>query len=66
MAEAFETLRTMAGVSVSATPDDSLLRNNDVSVQIGDASRLTSLGWRRRYTFEEGLRILLGWWEDRI
>ena len=56
----------MAGVSVSATPDDSLLRNNDVSVQIGDASRLTSLGWRRRYTFEEGLRILLGWWEDRI
>lgn len=66
MAEAFETLRTLAGASAEAVPDDSLLRNSDVSVQIGDASRLASLGWRRRYSFEEGLRILLGWWEDRI
>lgn len=65
MAAILDILLAMSGASVEAVPDPSLLRESDVSVQVGDASRMEALGWRRRYTLEEGLRLLLGWWEER-
>ena len=65
MSAILDILLGMSGRSVSVAPDPSLLRETDVSVQVGSASRLEALGWRRRYTLEEGLRLLLGWWEER-
>lgn len=65
MAAILDILIGMSGEAVEAVADPSLLRESDVSVQVGSASRLEALGWRRRYTLEEGLRLLLGWWEER-
>ncbi len=65
MASILDILIGMSGSAVEAVPDASLLRESDISVQVGSASRMEALGWRRRYTLEEGLRLLLGWWGER-
>jgi GDP-4-dehydro-6-deoxy-D-mannose reductase len=65
MAEILDLLVKLLGSGIETRPDPELQRKSDISTQIGDASRLASLGWRRKYAFEEGLRILFDWWKER-
>lgn len=58
-------LLDISGARLSVRTDPSLLRPSDVSVQIGDPSKLESLGWRRRVPVEKGLSELLKWLEGR-
>ncbi len=66
IAEILELMMTVGRCHVELRPDPALTREADIAVQTGDPSRLAALGWRRRYPFEEGLRILFDWWEERI
>jgi GDP-4-dehydro-6-deoxy-D-mannose reductase len=56
-------LMEVSGGLLEVRTDASLLRPADVSRQVGDPSRLTALGWRRRRGLDDSLRALYEWWE---
>lgn len=65
MEECLHVLLGLAHVDVGADVDPSLVRREDVPVQIGDASRLTRItGWQPTRSFEDTATALLDDWRS--
>jgi GDP-4-dehydro-6-deoxy-D-mannose reductase len=65
MQELLMKIIDLAGSRLAVEPDPELFRPVDIPVQIGDPTRLESLGWSRGTGIEDGLRRLYDWWRDR-
>jgi len=63
-----EMLIEMSGVGdVEIRQDPDKMRPSDVPILLGSCAKFRNLtGWEMQYTFEETLRALLDYWEERI
>ena len=59
-----DILVDIAGGGLEITTCRDLARSADIRAQIGDCSRLRSLGWENNVRLRDGLEALLSWWED--
>ena len=67
MGEILQMLVDISGADISLDVDSDLFRPADMAFQVGDPTKLRALlGWRPRFTLEEGLGKLYEWWEERI
>jgi len=62
MRELLDRLRALATVPTEVIADPARWRPNDISVSVGDPSRLKALGWAPGYTLEETLLATLDYW----
>jgi nucleoside-diphosphate-sugar epimerase len=63
--EILDTLIDLSGGGLEVEESPALARSVDVTAQIGDCSRLCSLGWESSIRLRDGLEALLSWWEDK-
>ena len=64
--ETLETLISISGKRVEIKTDPALLRPNDEPLLLADISRVKSLGWAQRYTFETTLEDVYKNWLARL
>ncbi len=63
--EVLDMLIELAGIEVEVRQSKSLLRPSDELLLLGNNSRLTALGWERKYTLRETLEGVLEDWMQR-
>lgn len=64
--EIFETISRICGVQARPLWNHTR-RTLDTMRQVGDSSKVRDeLGWRPRFTFEEGIRWTADWWRERL
>ena len=64
--EILDMLIDISGVKVSVISDDSLFRVADEPLLLGDNSRISALGYVRKYEMRETLEDVFADWESRI
>lgn len=64
--EALDLLIKIAGIKVEVQQSQVLLRPSDEEILLGNNSRLSSLGWQQKYSFEETLSAVFADWMLRV
>ncbi len=65
MEEMVGILGRVADIDLKLEVDPELYRDADVEFQVGDPSRMLTLGWKPEIDVEEGLKMLFSWKEAR-
>lgn len=61
-----EKLLSFSEEDIEIVQDPAKKRPTDTVAIYGDNSRVKSLGWSPKHTFDETLRVLLEYWRDRV
>ena len=56
----------LAGVDAKIVPSEKFMRSSDELLLMGDASRIWSLGWERKFSMRETLQAVLADWLKRL
>lgn len=56
----------IAGIEAQIQPSQKFMRNSDELLLLGDATRIRSLGWNRKFSMQETLHEVLADWVKRL
>lgn len=66
ISDILDRLIRISGLDIKVETDENLFRPSDEPLLLGDNSRITSLGWKQRYSIDETLQAVYEDWVSRV